>query len=60
MRVLALSPGPLALQLDRLPALVSLCEQVGATLQVACAPVCRGAWELILLFLFYSDLNKEV
>ena len=47
MRVLALSPGPLALQLDRLPALVSLCEQVGATLQVACAPVCRGAWELI-------------
>ena len=47
MRVLALSPGPLALQLDRLPALVSLCEQVGATLQVACAPTCRGAWELI-------------
>ena len=47
MRVLALSPGSLALQLDRLPALVSLCEQVGATLQVACAPVCRGAWDLI-------------
>ena len=47
MRVLALSPGSLALQLDRLPALVSLCEQVGATLQVACAPTCRGAWELI-------------
>ena len=47
MRVLALSPGQLALQLDRLPALVSLCEQVGATLQVACAPTCRGAWDLI-------------
>ena len=47
MRVLALSPGPLALQLERLPALVSLCEQLGATLQVACAPACRGAWDLI-------------
>ena len=47
MRVLALSPGPLTLQLDRLPALVSLCEQLGATLQVACAPTCRGAWDLI-------------
>ena len=47
MRVLALSPGPLTLQLDRLPALVSLCEQLGATLQVACAPACRGAWDLI-------------
>ena len=47
MRVLALSPGPLAQQLDRLPALVSLCEQVGATLQVACAPACRGAWDLV-------------
>ena len=47
MRVLALSPGSLAQQLDRLPALVSLCEQVGATLQVACAPACRGAWDLV-------------
>ena len=47
MRVLALSPGPLALQLERLPALVSLCEQLGATLQVACAPACRGAWDLV-------------
>ena len=47
MRVLALSPGPLAQQLDRLPALVSLCEQVGATLQVACAPACRGPWDLV-------------
>ena len=47
MRVLALSPGPLAQQLDRLPALVSLCEQVGATLQVACTPACRGAWDLV-------------
>ena len=47
MRVLALSPGPLAQQLDRLPALVSLCEHVGATLQVACAPACRGAWDLV-------------
>ena len=47
MRVLALSPGPLTVQLDRLPALVSLCEQLGATLQVACAPTCRGAWDLI-------------
>ena len=47
MRVLALSPGTLTLQLDRLPALVSLCEQLGATLQVACAPTCRRAWDLI-------------
>ena len=47
MRVLALSPGPLSLQLERLPALASLCRSVGATLQVACSPAVKGAWELL-------------
>ena len=47
MRVLALSPGPLSLQLERLPALASLCSSVGATLQVACSPAVKGAWELL-------------
>ena len=47
MRVLALSPGPLSLQLERLPALASLCSQVGASLQVACSPAVKGAWELL-------------
>ena len=47
MRVLALSPGPLSLQLERLPALASLCSSVGATLQVACSPSVKGAWELL-------------
>ena len=47
MRGLALSPGPLSLQLERLPALASLCSSVGATLQVACSPAVKGAWELL-------------
>ena len=47
MRVLALSPGPLSLQLERLPALASLCLSVGADLQVACSPAVKGAWELL-------------
>ena len=47
MRVLALSPGPLQEQLSRLPALARLCSELNATLQVACAPACRTAWELL-------------
>ena len=37
----------MTVQLDRLPALSSLCNSVGGKLQVACAPACRGAWELL-------------
>jgi len=37
----------MTVQLDRLPALASLCDSVGDKLQVACAPACRGAWELL-------------
>ena len=37
----------MTVQLDRLPALASLCDSVGGKLQVACAPACRGAWELL-------------
>jgi len=47
MRVLALSPGPLSLQLERLPVLASLCSSVGANLQVACSPAVKAAWELL-------------
>jgi len=47
MRVLALSPGPLSLQLERLPVLSSLCSSVGANLQVACSPAVKAAWELL-------------
>ena len=47
MRVLALSPGPLSQQLERLPALASLCSSVGANLQVACSPAVKAAWELL-------------
>ena len=37
----------MTVQLDRLPALASLCDSVGGKLQVACSPACRGAWELL-------------
>ena len=47
MRVLALSPGSLQLQLERLPALAVICDQLGAKLQVACDPSCKPAWELL-------------
>ena len=47
MRVLALSPGPLLDQLERLPALATICTELNATLQVACSPTHRAAWELI-------------
>ena len=47
MRVLALSPGPVQDQLDRLPALAAVAEELGAMVQVACDPTCRAAWELL-------------
>ena len=47
MRVLALSPGPVQDQLERLPALAAVAEDLGATVQVACDPTCRAAWELL-------------
>ena len=47
MRVLALGPGPVQDQLERLPALAAVAEDLGATVQVACDPTCRAAWELL-------------
>ena len=47
MRVLVLSPGSLNQQLQRLPALASLCRQLDAQLQVACNPSSRSAWDLL-------------
>ena len=47
MRVLALSPGTLQQQLERLPALASAAEQLNATLQVACPMAHRQAWDLL-------------
>ncbi|BEV35900.1 lipopolysaccharide heptosyltransferase family protein [Synechococcus sp. M16CYN] len=47
MRVLALSPGSLQDQLDRLPALASLCQQLDASLYVACDPKVSAAWNLL-------------
>ena len=47
MRVLALSPGPVQVQLERLPALAAVAEALGAMVQVACDPTCRAAWELL-------------
>ena len=54
MRVLALSPGPLSQQLERLPALASLCDQLHGTLQVACSPSVKSAWE------FLPNLEKVI
>ena len=42
MRVLALSPGSLQLQLERLPALAAVAEQLEAQIQVACEPAHRA------------------
>ncbi len=47
MRVLALSPGSLEDQLDRLPALAEICQQLNATLQVACDPKQAAPWKLL-------------
>ena len=47
MRVLALSPGSLEDQLDRLPALSEICRKLNATLQVACDPQQAAAWKLL-------------
>lgn len=47
MRVLALSPGSLQQQLERLPALAGLCEQLDASLQVACDPLQAAVWTLL-------------
>ena len=47
MRVLALSPGSLEDQLDRLPALADICQKLNATLQVACDPQQAAPWKLL-------------
>ena len=47
MRVLALSPGSLQQQLERLPALAATAEQLQASLQVACDPSHLGLWKLL-------------
>lgn len=47
MRVLALSPGSLQQQLERLPALAAAAEQLQASLQVACDPAHRALWSLL-------------
>ena len=47
MRLLALSPGSLQQQLERLPAIATAAEQLKATVQVACPMAHRQAWELL-------------
>ena len=47
MRVLALSPGSLEEQLDRLPALADICQKLNASLQVACDPQQAAPWKLL-------------
>ncbi|MGC6483117.1 MAG: glycosyltransferase family 9 protein [Synechococcus sp.] len=47
MRLLALSPGSLQQQLERLPAIAAAAEQLKATVQVACPMQHRQAWELL-------------
>ena len=47
MRVLVLSPGSLEEQLDRLPALASISNQLSASIQVACNPAAKAVWELL-------------
>ena len=47
MRVLALSPGSLEDQLDRLPALADICQKLNASLQVACDPQQAAPWKLL-------------
>ena len=63
MRVLALSPGSLQLQLERLPALAAVAEQLEAQIQVACEPAHRALWSLlpavekVIPFPFAGDPN---
>ena len=47
MRVLALSPGSLQQQLERLPALAAAADQLEASLQVACDPSHLGLWSML-------------
>ena len=47
MRVLALSPGSLQQQLERLPALAAAADQLEASLQVACDPSHRALWTML-------------
>ena len=47
MRVLALSPGSLQQQLERLPVIAAAAEQLKATVQVACPMAHRQIWELL-------------
>ena len=63
MRVLALSPGSLQQQLERLPALAAVSDQLGADIQVACEPAHRALWSLnpwiekVIPFPFAGDPN---
>ena len=63
MRVLALSPGSLQQQLERLPALATVSDQLGADIQVACEPAHRALWSLnpwiekVIPFPFAGDPN---
>ena len=47
MRVLALSPGSLQQQLERLPVVAATAEQLESTVQVACPIAHRQIWELV-------------
>ena len=47
MRVLALSPGPLIQQLQRLPALAAAANQLQSKLQLACDPTHQALWSLL-------------
>ena len=63
MRVLALSPGSLQQQLERLPALAAAADQLEASLQVACDPSHRALWSMlpavkkVIPFPFDADPN---
>ena len=47
MRLLALSPGTLQQQLERLPAIAAAAEHLSASVQVACPMAHRQAWDLL-------------
>ena len=57
------SPGSLQLQLERLPALAAVAEQLEAQIQVACEPAHRALWSLlpavekVIPFPFAGDPN---
>ena len=63
MRVLALSPGSLQQQLERLPALAAAADQLEASLQVACDPSHSALWTMlpavkkVIPFPFEADPN---